>query len=124
MRLHGWCKIFDHLKTTLQRPCLEQRLVITICLNIKACENRVQELDSISAVFGKNGSPATTLEKLKLELKSKSRRAIYPFRASTISRISEVIEDIKEDIYTAVSILSLLVYFHVHAVGRELVKAV
>jgi len=95
--------IFEHLKKTLRRPGLERRLVATICLSIKACEGKIEELESILKKFKKDGTPEGLLEKLK----TKSRRALYPFRASTISRISEVLEDMKDDLRLVLDILSL-----------------
>lgn len=98
-------RIFEHLRATLRRPGLEETLVSTIRLNIKSCEEKVEELGSILKKFKEEGSPGGILEKLK----SRSRRALYPFRASTISRISEIIEDMKDDLHLTLEILSLLV---------------
>ena len=96
---------FEHLKAALREPRLNQILVSTICLNIKTCEERVEELASILKKFEKEGSPSDLLKNLKF----RSRRALYPFRASTISRISEIIEDMKDDLQLALEILLMSV---------------
>ena len=97
--------VLEHLRATLQKPCLDQTLVSIICLNMKPCEERLEELDLILKKFKKEGPPGDVLEKLR----SRSRRALYPFRASTIARISEIIEDMKDDLHLALEILLVLV---------------
>ncbi|KAH8808751.1 hypothetical protein F5884DRAFT_753268 [Xylogone sp. PMI_703] len=96
-------RIFEHLKVTLQRVDLEQTLVSTILLNIKSCEEKVGSLNLILKKFKIEGTPGDIFERLK----SKSHRALYPFRASTILRISEIIEDIKDDLHLTLEILSI-----------------
>ncbi|CAN9162491.1 unnamed protein product [Alternaria alternata] len=96
-------KIFEHLASLLRAPVLDSALVSTICGNVKECEEKIKELEQILKRFKKEGTPASTYEKLKL----KSRRALYPFRASTILSISELVEDMKDDLSIALQLLSI-----------------
>jgi hypothetical protein len=96
-------KIFEHLASLLRAPALDPALVLTICNDVKECEEKIKELEDILEKFKKEGTPASTYERLK----HKSRRALYPFRASTISRISELVEDMKDDLSMALQLLSM-----------------
>jgi ankyrin repeat domain-containing protein 50 len=95
--------IFKQLEIVLRRPGLKDSLVKTIILTSKACEESVEELKDVLDSILKDGAPEGLLQKLK----AKGRRACYPFRASTIARLAEIIQDLKDDLDLAIDILNL-----------------
>lgn len=95
--------MFKQIEITLRRPGLKDSLVSTICINVKTCEKEVEELSSILRKVKQDGPVEGIIQRLK----KYGRRACYPFRSSTISRISEIIDELKDDLGVAVGVLSL-----------------
>jgi hypothetical protein len=95
--------IFVQLEETLRRPHLEKKIVSTVAVSMKACKNSIEELQQLLNDVQEQGTSKTLLDKLK----ANSRRALYPFRASTVARIAEVVQDIKDDLGLAVEVLAL-----------------
>ena len=96
-------RIFKQLEITLAKPQLEQNLVSTICSTIRASTKNVDEL---RAILDKTKIDDAT-EGIMQRLKAKGRKACYPFRASTVARLSEIIDDLKDDLNLAIGVLSL-----------------
>ena len=95
--------IFNQIDITLQKPGLRESLVSTINAITKTCEEKVEELRFILHKVKQDGP----VEGILRRLKAHGRRACYPFRSSTISRISEIIDELKDDLNIVVGILSL-----------------
>lgn len=95
--------VLGHLKTTLKKPHLEATIVLTICDACRAIGEGVDEMKGMLRKFEDAGSPSTTLQKVK----QMGRRACYPFRASTISRFMEIIQDMTDNLRFAIELLSL-----------------
>lgn len=95
--------IFKQLQIMLRKPHLKESLVSTIYLTIRACERSLDELRDMLDKIKQDGPPGKFLQRLK----AKGRRACYPFRASTICRLSEIVDDLKDDLNLAIGVLSL-----------------
>lgn len=95
--------VFKQIDTTLQKPTLRKSLVSTIYVTTRTCEERVEELRLILDKVKQDGPVEGMLQRLKAH----GRRASYPFRSSTIARISEIIDELKDDLNVVIGILSL-----------------
>ena len=95
--------IFAQLYITLRQKGLKTSIASTIHITAKASHGTVDELKVALDKSMREGSPKGLLQKFK----SQGRRACYPFRASTISGLIELIDDLKYDLRLAIDILSL-----------------
>ncbi|KAK9783908.1 putative NACHT domain-containing protein [Seiridium cardinale] len=108
-------QIFKHLRQALERPDLSSQIVLTICSTCKDCEGNINELRSVLETVKEAGNPKGMLQKLR----DKGRRACYPFRASTVLRLGEIIEGLKEDVSLSLHVLSLDVGTEGHSILRR-----
>lgn len=95
--------IFSQIDITLRQPHLMPSIVSTIRITMKACDNNVMELHDLLEKTAKDGSP----KGLRQKLRAHGRRACFPFRESTISRLLELVEDMKDDLSLAIDLLCL-----------------
>lgn len=95
--------IFTQLDITLRQDHLKPSIASTIRITAKACESGVEELHALLDKAMRDGSPKGLIQKLKAQ----GRRACFPFRASTITRLLELVEDLKDDLNLAIDLLCL-----------------
>lgn len=80
----------------------EQSLVNNVETSIQRCDEIIQELKSECEKFDKALSSG-----IKAAVRTAGRRATYPFRQSTLQKLEEDIEEIRNHLFSALEILQL-----------------
>lgn len=103
-RLESLLDIFQCLRKTLSDRNFqadEQSLISTIETSIKNCHELIQELQDECQKFSE------TPKKIKTAVIIAGRRAIYPFRQSTLQKLDENIGEIRANLSSAQDVLQL-----------------
>ena len=104
-RLEDLREIFRSLEKTLSDRKFqtgERGLVERIEASINNCNELIQELEDEYQKFGSTSSTG-----IKNVVKVAGRRAIYPFRRSTLQKLDEDISDIRDNLAVALQTLNL-----------------
>jgi hypothetical protein len=95
--------ILCHLESTLQKPCLDPIMASMIASACKGLGQGVNEMKILLETVQQHGESSNLIERVKRA----GRRACYPFRASTISRFMEIVEDMTDHLGLGLQVLSL-----------------
>ena len=104
-RLESLLKIFTYLGETVSNRNFqadEQDLVKNIEASVSECDKLIHELQDEWEKLRKTSSGG-----VKAALKLAGRRAIYPFRKSTLQKIDEDIDEIRANLSSALGVLQL-----------------
>lgn len=104
-RLESLLKIFSYLGETVSNRKFqadERDLVENIEASISECDNLIHELQDEWEKLRKTSSGG-----VKAAIKLAGRRATYPFRKSTLQKIDEDIDEIRDNLSSALGVLQL-----------------
>ena len=91
--LEALTETFRSLETTVKDRKLSQAIVDRVTKNIGLCEDGVKELNKKLAKVKK-----TPINGIEEHIRSQIRRALYPFKESTLMKLSETMTDLRENL--------------------------
>jgi hypothetical protein len=97
--------IFTRLDITLRKPSLQEDVVSVIRITMKGCEVNVQKLQELLQIVEKEGTKQGPGTKFKIL----NRRILHIYHGKDIQRIKTLLDDLREDLKLAISILDLWV---------------
>ncbi len=100
--LEGLSKTFRLLESTISDRRFNQAIVGRVTASIELCEAGVNELDAKLSKVKK-----TAVKGVDDQIRSQFRRALYPFKESTLLNLRETISDLRDNLSLAISTLQL-----------------
>ncbi|KAI8720015.1 hypothetical protein NCS52_00445800 [Fusarium sp. LHS14.1] len=97
-----WTHADEDLEITLGKPNLSENIISIIRITMKGCDANVKKLEEILDRVKRDGPP----EKLRTKIKNLNRRMLHMFHHGEILRLQCVLNELREDLNMAVSLLS------------------
>jgi ankyrin repeat domain-containing protein 50 len=101
--LAGLTSTLRLLEATINRRHLDPEAVVRVQESIISCEDGIgnleRKLKKVQGIQLPSG--------LKDKLRSQARRAIYPFKTSTLSKLEEIVLDLRDNLSLAVQTLQM-----------------
>lgn len=103
-------QILQTLNTTLQATAFVGEAITKVEENILACEQAIKRLDQKLAKVRKADVPTDVSSKVWMQL----RRALYPFRESTLAKFREILADLRDGLSLSLGTLQVWVVRQMH----------
>lgn len=100
--LEGLSKTFRLLESTIRDHKFNQAIIDRVTASIDLCEAGVNELDA-KLLKVKN----TAIRGIDDQIRGQFRRALYPFKESTLLDLRETVSDLRDNLSLAISTLQL-----------------
>jgi hypothetical protein len=96
-------RTFLLLKETLGQASLNAEQTAQVCDTLLACKDSVRGLEKRCAKLQASGQPTSIRERAA----AVKKRTLYPFKASTLAKVSEAVNDVLDQLALAVQMLHL-----------------
>lgn len=96
-------RTFALLKETLVHASLDAKQAAQVCDSLLSCKDSVRGLEKRCAKLKASSQPTSTRERVA----AVTKRTLYPFKASTLAKVSEAVNDVIDQLALAVQTLHL-----------------
>ena len=102
--LEGLAKTFQSLETTIQDRRFTKEIVNRATESLASCSAGLENLEKKSAKV-----KTTQVDDLEARIRVQVRRALYPFKESTLMKLRETVSDLQDNLSLAISTLQMWV---------------